>query len=271
MKQSDQIAPTGVDSSGARLRLARQSAGLTQEDVAARLHMPIRAVRALEDDDWSQAGAPVFVRGQLRSYARLLGVDLDLDALLPDPADATPPLVSHSHVPRYRHVLDHFTRRAVYIAITAVIVVPVWLATRPHLTRDLDVRSLDVAVAPAVPVGAGPQEPPAPRPQAQRTPVIASMAAMRAPVAEPGLSLAFSGDSWLQVFGPDGRSIEQGLLGAGERRSFEPGEVGQLVLGNVAAVEVRKDGKAVDLAPFSRANVARFRLSSDGSLAPVTH
>jgi cytoskeleton protein RodZ len=32
---------------------------------------------------------------------------------------------------------------------------------------------------------------------------------------------------------------------------------------------VKKAGATVDLSPFSRANVARFTLSSDGSLAPV--
>jgi cytoskeleton protein RodZ len=42
-------------------------------------------------------------------------------------------------------------------------------------------------------------------------------------------------------------------------------------LGNVDAVEVKRAGVAVDLEPFSRANVARFTLSSDGSLAPVAN
>ena len=47
------------------------------------------------------------------------------------------------------------------------------------------------------------------------------------------------------------------------------GEVGKVVLGNSSAVQVQQAGKPVDLAPFSRGSVARFTLSSDGSLAPV--
>ncbi|MBA2237798.1 MAG: DUF4115 domain-containing protein, partial [Lysobacter sp.] len=77
------------------------------------------------------------------------------------------------------------------------------------------------------------------------------------------------GETWLEVFARDGSSIEQGTLSAGSKRSYEPGQVGRVVLGNSAAVQLRKAGTLVDLAPFTRANVARFRLSSDGSLVPA--
>ena len=86
-------------------------------------------IDALEAGDWGRIGAAVFVRGQLRSYARLLGIDLGQDLLRAEVGAVTPPeLVSHSHTPRYRRLLEQTTRRAVYIAITAVIAVPVWLA-----------------------------------------------------------------------------------------------------------------------------------------------
>jgi cytoskeleton protein RodZ len=42
-----------------------------------------------------------------------------------------------------------------------------------------------------------------------------------------------------------------------------------VVLGNASAVEVQQAGSTVDIAPYRRANVARFTVSSDGSLAPV--
>lgn len=266
--QSNEIAPDGVDSCGTRLMRARERAGLSQEEVSARLRMPVRVVRALESDDWSQAGAPVFVRGQLRSYSRLLGIELDLDAVQVEVGSVAPSeLVSHSHTPRYRRMFEHATRRAVYIAITAVIAVPVWLATRPHLSNDLNVQSLDLRTIPA---DAGKAPPLPTRKPAQRTPVIASMGAMRSTAVEaPALSITFNGESWVQVFDAEGAKLEQGLLADGERRSYDEDEVGRVVLGNAAAVEVRQGGELVDLAPFSRANVARFTLSSDGSLAPV--
>ena len=66
--------PDGSWGCGARLRKAREAAGLSEADVADRLKMPVRVVRSLESEDWSRLGAPVFVRGQLRSYSRLLGL-----------------------------------------------------------------------------------------------------------------------------------------------------------------------------------------------------
>ena len=42
-----------------------------------------------------------------------------------------------------------------------------------------------------------------------------------------------------------------------------------MVLGNAAAVEVQQSGSTVDMTPYKRANVARFAVSSDGSLVPV--
>ena len=270
----DDVGAVG-DSCGARLREVREQAGLGLEEVSARLHMPVAALRALEDDDWARAGAPIFVRGQLRSYARLLGIDLDM-ALVERQLGglAPPPLVSHSHVPRYRHVFEQATRRAMYIAITAMIAVPVWLTTRPHLSNEIDVRSLDVA--PSAQVAADPVDGPTPA-LPERTPVLASMGGMRAPAveapaaapatpAQEGLFLAFSGESWIEISAPDGRTVEKALLGPGETRSYAPGEVGEVVLGNVTAVDVHRDGEPVDLSGFARANVARFALSSDGSL-----
>src|SRR3546814_15212475 len=89
--------------------------------------------------------------------------------------------------------------------------------------------------------------------------------------AAPALSLRFSGESWVQVAAPDGRSIEEALLEAGDTRSYAAGEVGHLVLGNASAVELRSSGDVQDLEPYMRANVARFTVSSGGSLAPVSN
>ncbi|NUO77427.1 MAG: DUF4115 domain-containing protein, partial [Lysobacter sp.] len=148
MMLSNEVAPDGGGNCGARLKLAREQAGLSHADVSARLKMPTRVVQALEENDLERIGAPVFVRGQLRSYARLLGVDLEPELDRVAVAQLAPSqLVSHTHTPRYRRVFEQATRRAIYIVLTAAIAVPVWLATRPHLDSNLAVQSLDVPPA----------------------------------------------------------------------------------------------------------------------------
>ena len=265
MTNSDDNTTDRPSGCGAALRQAREAAGLSIDQVASQLRMTVRAVANLESDDWSSLGAPVFVRGQLRSYARLLGVDLEPLLEQSGQTSVAPSvLVSHSHTPTYRRFAEHWGRRAIYVAITAAIVVPVWFGTRTHLNGGQDIESLDVPVASAQPDATTRGE------VHKRIPVVASMATMPA-ATQPALAISFTGESWFRAVAPDGRGIEEAVLNAGQQRSYGVGEVGQLVLGNAQAVDVRRAGAQVDLAPFSRANVARFTLSSDGSLAPVAN
>jgi len=263
---SNQVAPDMGASIGVRLKQAREQAGLSQEDVAASLKIPVKGIRQLESGDPSQLGAPVFVRGQLRSYARLLGVPFDEELGQGARPIAPSELVSHTHTPRFRRVFEQATRRAIYIVLTAAIAVPIWMASRELKKDDAKVESLDVATVPATP--ANNAQPGAPE-AVHRTPLVASMATLPAPAQPaPALSLNFTGNSWVEVRGSDGRVLESGELGTGQQRSYAAGEVSRVVLGNSSAVEVRNAGRTVDLTPFSRANVARFTLSSDGSLTP---
>jgi len=267
MTYSDQTVPGVGPGCGAALRQAREAAGKSIEQVAAQLHMTVRSVANLEADDWSSLGAPVFVRGQLRSYARLLGVDIEpYIEQAPIAAVAPSAIVSHTHTPGYQRFAEQIGRRAIYVAITAAIAVPVWLGTRSHFgNSELAVQSLDVPAVPSEPAPPAQSTP-------QRTPLVASIASLpAAPRAQAALTITFNGDSWVEILGPNDQVLERGLLTAGQQRSYKPGEVSRVKLGNVTAVEVQRAGSTVDLEPFSRANVARFTLSSDGSLAPVAN
>ncbi|MDN8664218.1 helix-turn-helix domain-containing protein [Stenotrophomonas indicatrix] len=270
---------------GTRLRQAREAAGLTLEDVGQRLRMPVQVVRSLEQEQWEKLGAPVFVRGQLRSYARLLGVDVSelLEQAQVGPV-VPPTLVSHTHTPRARRIAENLGRRALYVGITAVLAVPVWFATRGHFdgaapspnTASLDVIPAAVPVTPAGPgsAAAAPAEvAAAPVTKPTATPYVASLAPVprAAPAAAANLDMQFSGDSWVDIAGPDGGSVEKALIKAGETRSFTPGQVARVTLGNASAVQVQQNGAIVDLTPYQRANVARFQVSSEGSVVPVSH
>ncbi|AAW75786.1 RodZ domain-containing protein [Xanthomonas oryzae pv. oryzae] len=269
---------------GQHLREAREAAGLSVDEVAGKLRMPVHVVRSLEQEDWQCLGAPVFVRGQLRSYARFLQVDLEplLQQATIAPIEPVK-LVSHTHTPRARRILESTARKAMYVVITGVFAVPVWYATRSHLdgkapsTVSLD--SMPEAAKSPAPGTAATQ--PAPTPREQPAPYIASMtpvpratadAQVPAAAAAPGgsLSLNFSGDSWVQILAPNGSAVEKALIRAGERRTYSPGQVGRIVLGNASAVEVQQGGSIVDVRPFQRANVARFAVSSDGSVVPAS-
>jgi len=250
---------------GERLRAAREAAGLSLDDVAARLHMPARVVRSLEAEDWARLGAPVFVRGQVRSYSRLLGLTTApmMDALNVAQVEPTR-LVSRTHIPKTQWWAEQIGRRLVYSVLTLSLVIPVWVATRQHLadTGGVDaVATLD-APAGAIPAGA------APVPEETPRTVVASMAPVVAPsVAAGDIVLRANGPTWLEVVDSDGGILAKELLAAGAERRYPAARVKRMTIGNASAVTLENRGKPIDAAAHARANVARFEVSSDGTFA----
>lgn len=289
---------------GLRLRQAREAAGMSVADVASKLRLKVATVEALERENLDILGAAVYVRGYFNSYARLVGVPAVLvDGVFAARAAPAPQLHSSTSVSHSRYLFDRYAKRAIYVVLTASIVVPVIvLSTRDKLpTAGALLTPLDtpVATAPiesptvsedenssATKSDASMTEPRVAR-SAAETPVIASLGpfyspqaastpAVAAPASVPmidatpaGLSLELSGDSWIEVLDHEGRRIEHGVLRAGEVREFAAGRVGKVSIGNADAVTVRMNGAETDIAAYRRANVARFTVSSDGSLAPA--
>ncbi|MGY0504496.1 helix-turn-helix domain-containing protein [Luteimonas sp. e5] len=249
-------------SCGQRLAEARTRAGMSLEQAAARSHLPIRALQALESGEWDRLGAPVFVRGQVRTYARLLELDpepLLAHAQLP-PAQPVQ-LISHEHSSAWERFFNQLGSKVVYAVMTLGLAIPVYMVATRSLVPDTVVANLDEVEATST--GAPPVS-------ERREAVAASMAALprqpAAPVAAP-LVFRFEGESWVQFFDRDGELLEQGLIKPGEVREFAAGRLGRAVVGNAAAVHVSRAGQAMDMSPWAKSNVARFAVSSDGSPA----
>lgn len=287
---TDQIDPERA-SIGQRLREARLSLGLTPQEVADQLHLPLAVVEALEAERFEQLGAPIYVRGHLRSYLRLLKLpEVLLQGALRQVGEAPPELRTTTHTPRLKYLVDRYAMRAVYVLLTLSIIVPaLWVATQHAGLGGMqrEARSLDLpprSVAPAEPAQ-GQVEAPAPASASpERETVVASLApfygaspaseppvpaAPEAPEVEAGWLLSFAEDSWVEVLDREGRRLEYGLVRANSELRYPAGQVARVALGNAAGVTVLQQGDLVDLQPFRRANVARFAVSSDGSLQPA--
>lgn len=82
---------------GAWLRAAREARGLDRQDVADALRLSPRMVEAIESEDLASLPPPLFIKGYLRSYAALVGLDeaglvRDFEAWVPiaDPLQMIP-------------------------------------------------------------------------------------------------------------------------------------------------------------------------------------
>lgn len=289
----------------ARLKAARLQQGLEIEALARELKNPRAVLEGIERGDWARLGAPVFARHLVGRYASRLGVSVDLDEVVQ--RVEAPVLRPQVSVSRMGRLADVSMRNAAYVGGSLLVLPLVYLALSRTASGPAEYRPLDPVptevVAPAarttVPspvvtppstmaesalvdgsaaIGAAgteavaalaPTDLPVESPSASPgpTPVSASLAGVLP--SAPQLELRFTGDSWIEVFGRDGGVVERALARDGEARRFAAADIGRVTIGNVEATEVVLNGSRVNLDAVRAANVARFALSSDGSIEAV--
>ncbi len=281
---------------GTRLRRERERRGWTREDVASRLKWQAGLVRRIEEDDYSGIAHAVYLRGYLVSYTRLLGLPTLLADRIVDTHARETPLVATGTMSRSRYLLDRYSVSATYLILTGLVIGPaVWLATHGGLEQNLartvllDAPAMATSAAPVETTTSAPAASaelpasvavtPAPGPVSHEppSPIVASMAPFAAPVPTPAtavaepvatqhtLLLVLRQSSWVEVSTIDGEKLEYGLLAAGSRKEYASDRAITVRIGNAEGAEVVVDGEPLDLAPFRRANVARFKAFEAGS------
>lgn len=60
---------------GVQLRQARENARISLKTISKQSKIPLHKLRALEDDNYSNLGAAIFIKGYIRQYAQHVGVD----------------------------------------------------------------------------------------------------------------------------------------------------------------------------------------------------
>ncbi len=263
---------------GQALRQARETQGLGVEDVAARLRLMRRQIEAMEADDFDALGQPVFARGFVRNYARLLG--LAPDPLLAGMGGATTEPVAmrpEAPLPPRNWLTSPWLLLALFgVAVLAVAPVALywWLNSDEGEIPAGAARA--PAVAPATPAAADtvPAEPPvaaeAPAtPEAVPTvPAVQDAGAVAADEAPPAvapvvrgvLQMEFGADSWVEIRDATGRMLHRQLDTAGSSIEVRGAPPFDVVVGNAAQVRMTYNGRPIDLKPFIDVTVARFTL-----------
>lgn len=113
---------------GTVLREARERQGLSVDEVVSRIKFAPRQIAALEADDFAQLPEIAFVRGFVRSYARLLQLDsAPLLAALPHAPAQTVPAADNA-LPEVPFPTDYSSRKPNIIWLAAALVVALALA-----------------------------------------------------------------------------------------------------------------------------------------------
>ena len=241
---------------GRALAAAREARGLTQSDVAAQLRLHVRQVKALEEEDLTALPEGPFVRGYVRSFARLVDLPAEpLLSLLNAKLRPTEPLRAEAGSSKTVSPIQPMPREPMsgpWVlggAVAALVVFALfgWWTMRAErqeeaaATTAMAAAGGSASVAPAS-VSAVPQE------QAQAAtapPAAAEPAASHQPAAAAGaaLRLSFRDRSWVEVRQADGAVLLSQNNPAGTVQTIDGVPPYTLVIGNASKVDLEFRGE----------------------------
>ncbi len=300
---------------GELLRIAREKAGLSQGEVASRLRMGIKQVRALELDDYLALPKGTFLRGFVRNFAKEVGVvpEVALRLLAETHQDAASITASAVVMPSQQNIsvpapggqLATPRARVLIAAVIATLLLAIawywWEYVRPHRADGgrprvvAETKAVEVPVVAIAPTEIAPSpnaaaqenplaqnvtplpdtnvvaNPPAPvglTTSVASTPIeppepVAALTAAPAksrqalPAGTGMLGFTFSGKSWVEVVDSTGKSVMDRTFRGGETEELVGRAPFSVVIGNAEVTRMAYNGREIDLAPHTRASVAR--------------
>ena len=292
-EQADNSALIPAVSLGRMLREARERLGLSVMDVAGQIKFAPRQIDALEADDFQRLPEMTFVRGFVRSYAKILNLDAQpLLAALPQTKEILVQLTPVSVEVPFPSTQLSQRQNLIWLGAALLLAVLggaflVW----HYLTPDTKTNTTQVeprlalkdeallvpvssvsevsaitpsAIAMARPSSGveqslAPAAPPPVLPQAQPTKTV----------VQPGVSpqnavlrLAFDEDSWVEIKDKDEKILSSQINPRGSELRLNGQAPFSLVIGHAASVHLYHKGKQVDLTPniSSSSEVARLTL-----------
>ena len=261
---------------GTALRAARERMNVRPKDIAASLHLGESVVRAIETGAEDELPARVYVRGYIRAYANLVGLDADELAADFDAAGGTEPEVEAKPVigVSKRSLSDLPQRRAglLFSGIVVVIVIAlacalwaIWNAFDWSFAGDAEglptpawrtQRAQPADAATAAPVAVPAATPTAGGGDAADAEPTTSTSAPLDDRSE--LVFVFKEKSWVKVVDSQNNVLHEDVGAAGDSVSVFGQVPFTIEIGYAAGVELRHDGEAVALAPHTRGNVAHL-------------
>lgn len=279
------MAENSVDTGpqpGERLRQARESLGLSLEDIAAHLHLGVDKIAALERSETEGIAAPVFLAGYLRAYAKKVGLSGDeivaaYDALSSLEAPTIEPsMEDFGHVqsrgPSFSSSagLGQWLSWGVLGLVIIGGVVLGWnmLGDEPRAvaparerlkTPQVTAPNKEEGVASALP-------------EAAETSAVETAAApleAQEPEAEVlaprvQLMLHYREDSWTEIQDAQGNRLLHRLGKAGDEYSVKGVAPFEIVLGFAPGVDLQYNGEPYDLSRYKNRRLVRFSVGKQG-------
>jgi len=267
---------------GDSLRVAREHLGLNVEEAARQLRLSIRQLMALEANDIEALPSPTFTRGFIRNYARLLQLDPEpllaaYRAMLPENTTEASISLHSEGIPiqngnrnswlpylvasvllgiaggGWWAYMDWRENVPVQPAAAVKAAEPVAPVVSPPVVTQPQVEPTSTAAEPS---STGPSQPSA----SATSPAEPTQASIQANPSGAHILMKFTQPSWVRVLDRDGKEIFNQNKPSGTESVIEGNPPFKIEMGNAAGVQLSYNGQPVDLAPHTKANVARLTL-----------
>ena len=264
---------------GRLLQQGRLEKGFTKENVAEELHLHVRQINALESGDFSCLKSPAFIKGYLRSCAKLYGMNgdslVDLYTLLQPPQQKA--YIPAATIGPQKIVLasKRSNKTTLILLLTIVLIVGVacslWFGF-----RDLPIvlpEKVEVPIEPVAVISATPSEissalvptdlPVVPSYENQ------SIMTPSQEIQDSILHVEFVDDCWVQLKAGDGKVLHDKTYKKGEILDMPVKTPLHVWFGRASAVNVSYNGAVVEVPIKSGFQSAQFVLG-DESPSPET-
>ena len=284
---------------GARLRAARERAGLTLAVVADKLHCDLSIIAALEAERFNELGGAVYARGHVRRYAELVGESsAELQELFVQSVATSSHLPDLTRAPKAERPADprSLVAPVAATAIAMLVAAAIWWVVKGHVappgatdtsataTTATATRGTTTSTTVRTPL------PAAPRTRASGVAIdvvavpehgltAASAAAVGLPPTGGGafvvsptprplqLRLTSSADCWIEAYDEHGKRIYFGMASPNSVQQINGSAPLRILLGNVAAVTLEIDGHVTPVPEsLRRGSSAWFEVAADGKL-----
>ncbi len=247
---------------GTTLAEARESAGLSLEEVAAATRIRRTLILGMENDDFSACGGDFYARGHLRNVAAAVGLDpapllAEFDAGRPDSAPPRATEVFESETSARAERRGPNWSAAMGAALALVLVYGVVQAFAGADKDGSD--QAGTGTSSSAPVTASPSASASPSGGG-------SSAVAQAPRGKVTVEVHATDRSWVQVTTATGQELFQGLLQAGAQQSFTDKTRLRLVIGNAGGVTLVVNGTEIG-PPGDSGQVARVQFTPEDPAA----
>lgn len=279
----DEIPETSL---GMMLREERERLGLSVMDVSSQIKFAPKQIEALEAGDYRHLPEAAFLRGFVRSYAKILHLDAQtLLAALPQNKPDRGDLLPDSVGEPFPNVHSLLRQNLIWLGAALLVIMMVagfafWhFTTPPEQSQSAQVESpvslpAEVQIAPPAQPAS---EVPAVEPLETKTQAVAELAqssVQAATTAAPRLAqrnqattsdtppdtltpitsmlLEFSEESWAEIKDKDGKILSSRVHPGGTELRISGRAPFSVLIGHASSVRLQYQDKQIDLAPHTR-------------------